>query len=367
MTANNPAGWLQNAGATHTAAQMRTYVGSTLGGISSAGALTTSRGGVNPLYGTQMVVTQNGTPNMSVNVGAGIAYVPGSESNAQGTYFCYNDATVNLSIATAPGAGSSRIDLVVAKVQDSQYSGATDAWSLAVVTGTASASPSAPTAPNNSLILAQIAVGSNVTSIVTANITDKRVIATGLGGMLVAPSTNMPTIAQLQSGQIVYVSDTNKFQYINGSVYSNMSEGIILGGVVQAAITQTGLSAEVLVSGLTTPSIVLPPNRYIRVEVKTPSCQLSTGSGGAAVFRIRETNISGTDVGELQVSNFNSTIGQSRGILRGDFNSGAGATKIYCVTVTLFSNGGGGGTLSLGDQCSILVHDMGPSSRVSFI
>src|SRR5882757_7310871 len=143
MAIDNPAGWLANAGATHTAEQLRTYIGSTLNGLGAAASNTRTRGGVNPALATQMVVTQNGTPNMSVNVGAGVAFIEGTEGANQGMYVVRASTVTNLTISTAPGAGLNRIDLIVAKVQDSVYSGATDSWSLAVVTGTAAASPAA--------------------------------------------------------------------------------------------------------------------------------------------------------------------------------------------------------------------------------
>lgn len=176
MTELNPPYALQNAGATHTAAGDR----STLGGI-FAGA---SRGGVNGYVGTELQVTQTGSPSMGVLVGSGIVFVPGTESGTQGTYGCVNDNTVTLTVSTAHGT-LPRVDSVFARVKDSQYSGAVDSWALEVVAGTASASPASPTAPNNSIRLANISVGAAVTSITNANITDVRPWATALGGIFV--------------------------------------------------------------------------------------------------------------------------------------------------------------------------------------
>lgn len=121
-----------------------------------------------------MAVSQNGTPNMSVNVAAGLIVIDGTQdATHQGSYVCLNDAVTNLTISAADPTNP-RIDIVVAKVQDTQYSGATDAWSLAVVTGTPAPSPTPPAAPANSIILAQVAVAALATSIVNANITDER-------------------------------------------------------------------------------------------------------------------------------------------------------------------------------------------------
>lgn len=126
---------------------------------------------------TSLKVTEkSGTPNMSVDVAAGRAVIDGTENLYQGVYHVDNQATVNLTVA-ASDPSNPRIDLVVAKVEDSEYSGVTDAWSLAVVTGTPAASPTAPSAPANSLVLAELSVAAAATSITNADITDKRVPA----------------------------------------------------------------------------------------------------------------------------------------------------------------------------------------------
>lgn len=140
-------------------------------------------------------VTQNGTPNMSVNVAAGQIWIPGTLGGAsaiglvnlgnqsgyglptglttQGSYYTVNDGTVNLAIAAA-NPTNPRIDLVVASVQDSYYSGSTNTTVLQVVTGTPASSPSPPTPPSNTVVLAQIAVAANATQITSGNITDER-------------------------------------------------------------------------------------------------------------------------------------------------------------------------------------------------
>lgn len=130
--------------------------------------------GVRTYVGGDLLVSANGTPNMSVNVAAGEALVNGTQNTtSQGAYHCLNDATVNLTIA-ASDPTNPRIDIVVAQVQDAAYSGGTNAWSLAVVTGTPAPSPSPPATPNNAIVLAQVAVAANATSITSGNITDTR-------------------------------------------------------------------------------------------------------------------------------------------------------------------------------------------------
>lgn len=207
MTVANPSGWLQNAGNTHTAAQLRNAINAIVAGSVSSGSLVT-RGGVNTALGNKLQVTQTGSPSMAVLVRSGHAVVPGSENTTQGGYHVYNDADVTLTV-TAAHASLPRIDLVCFKVEDSQYSGSNNLGSLVVVAGTPAGSPVAPTAPNNSLTLAQIAVGAGVTSIVNANITDTRRWIAAAGGTIVCTSTTRPASGTVVESQVIYETDTD--------------------------------------------------------------------------------------------------------------------------------------------------------------
>lgn len=218
MSEINPAGFLQNAGATHTAQIMRGAFNVLASGAASASSLR-ARGGVNPALGLFFAVIQNGSPNMSVNVGSGHALVPGSQANTQGVYSCMNDATVNKTIA-ASDPSLPRIDIVVLKVEDSVFSGGTDAWSIAVVTGTPAGSPAVPTAPNNALILAQVAVGAGVTTIVNANITDVRYFLVGSGGILpVRSKAERDALFDLYDGYAVWRQDIDMLNIYTGSTW----------------------------------------------------------------------------------------------------------------------------------------------------
>jgi len=188
---------------------------------------------------TSLAVTQNGTPNMSVNIAVGWAAIVGTSTTTQGTYVSYNDAVVNAAIATAP-ATNSRIDLVCLTVNDAYYSGSTNNIVVNVVTGTAAASPVAPATPANSIALAQVLVGTSVTSILNANITDVRVQTTtnlpvvSLTGTqtltnktLTAPAINTPTItAPLEVGQqLATFGGTMNLDVLSGEVLWYTSGG----------------------------------------------------------------------------------------------------------------------------------------------
>src|SRR5215217_5165474 len=144
MAETNPPTFLQ-AG-THTAEGTRRGIGSIM----------SSKSGI--VNATDLAVTEHaGTPNMSVDVPAGRVWIKGSESANQGMYICDAQTTTVVAI-TAADPTNPRKDLIVAKVQDAAYSGATNAWSLVAVAGTPAGSPAEPAAPSNSFVLAMVDV-----------------------------------------------------------------------------------------------------------------------------------------------------------------------------------------------------------------
>ena len=129
--------------------------------------------GVVPGVGDALEVTADTPASMDVIVGSGNAFIAGTEASWQGMYQVSNDADETLTI-TAADPTDDRIDLIVATVRDSVYSGLNDDWLLQVVTGTPSPAPTPPALPDNSLLLATITVGNGVTTITTSDITDER-------------------------------------------------------------------------------------------------------------------------------------------------------------------------------------------------
>jgi hypothetical protein len=221
MSEVNPPIGLQNAGATHTAEMLRNALISLTSGPGTAATLI-PRGGVNLLYGGGFNVTQNGSPNMSVNVASGLALIPGSEGAKQAGYWVLNDAIKNIAIA-ASNPSNPRIDVIALKVQDTFYSGVTDAWSIVAITGTAAASPSPPSLPNNALKIAQVAVAANATSVVTGNISDFRPTLTALGGIMRAFGTTERDAIPTYGGLAVWRTDIPALQIYNGTTYDTYS------------------------------------------------------------------------------------------------------------------------------------------------
>ena len=159
MTVSNPPIFLQSE--LHPAEDVRRWISSSVGGVPGVDAQESLR------------VTPNGTPNMTVVVAAGGAYVQGSENLYQGMYFTDNRGASTVTIQAADGSND-RIDFVVVHIKDSEYSGSDNEVVIEAVTGTPAPIPVAPPIPENSLLLARVAVNAGTTSITSSMLTDER-------------------------------------------------------------------------------------------------------------------------------------------------------------------------------------------------
>jgi hypothetical protein len=137
---------------------------------------------------TSLAVTQNSPAGMSVRIASGWAAIVGTTTTNMGVYTVFNDATTVATI-TAADLTNPRIDLVCVTVRDAFYSGANNDVIFNVVAGTPAGSPVAPATPANSIALATVAVAANASTIVTADITDARVLVT----------TNIPETGDISS------------------------------------------------------------------------------------------------------------------------------------------------------------------------
>ena len=196
MALRTPPSWLQNG--SHPAENDRL----------TTQAIWKTSGLVNA---TDLQITQNGGGNMSVNVSSGWAAIVGTTQANMGTYMAYNDASTNLTISTA-SPSNPRIDLIVITINDAYYTGTLNNVSFQVIAGTPAASPTVPATPANSLALGQIAVGTSVTSILTANITNYGTLATSPFGNVSTTGTQTLTNKSLSdtTTNIVGASDATK-------------------------------------------------------------------------------------------------------------------------------------------------------------
>lgn len=268
-------GWLQNAGTVHTAAQMRNYIGTLIGGTNGSATSLIARCGVHRDLGGQLLVTQTGSPSMAIMVDTGGAWVPGTESATQGSYGVFNDASVTVSITTAH-ATLPRIDIVQIRVRDSFYSGVNNDALIDVKAGTPNSAPVAPSPDANALVLAEVLVGAGVTSIVNANITSKRKWLTTVGGVYRADLTSdLPSIAtDVGDGQLAYNLQTNQLVLARSSAWNTVWEFSPAAVTVQAKdgavatgnTTSTTFTNTLTTTGIRGVSFIAPPSGKVVVH-----------------------------------------------------------------------------------------------------
>jgi hypothetical protein len=211
--------------------------------------LVASQGGVASL--SDLVVSAQSTPNMSVVVGAGSCWVPGNAESYQGIYFVVDDAASTVDIGAANT--QPRIDLIVMQVTDPSVTGSGTAGAAPIdVPGTPAASPSPPAAPADSLVLAQVAVAANATSITSSDITSQTSLAVS---RLALPSTIR---ARLVPTGVTSLATSTSVNVANLSTAS---------GYVAGNITTSG-------SGIT----IVEPGVYL---VRAAASYTASSSGGA--------------------------------------------------------------------------------------
>lgn len=210
---------LQNA--SHSAAVFRQAV-----------SMTYTSGGVGA--STELVVTQQGSPNMSVILGAGRAMIAGTSVSppsgqsftTQGMYHTLNDAPLTLTIS-ASNPTNPRIDAVYMQVQDSFYSGATNTAVAAVQAGAPAVTPVAPAIPANSILIAYIAVAANATTIVTANISQQ----SGPAQLIPSPSAGQTKVVPTS---VVPVTGTASVTSVGRVAFSGVTKVSVNGSFTAA-------------------------------------------------------------------------------------------------------------------------------------
>lgn len=173
-------------------------------GVSTGGTSKLWAGVTNPYA---LVVTAAG--GMTVAVGPGSFVVPNTANSTAGGYAATLVQAGNLTLANADPSNP-RIDIIVAGVTDNGNS--TSSGFVAAVTGTASASPSVPAAPANSVIVAQVTVPAGATSITGGNITGNYNFTAAAGGIVSGRRGDVPGYY----GQLAYSWPDGVFYHNSG-------------------------------------------------------------------------------------------------------------------------------------------------------
>lgn len=358
MAVVNPGHVLENSN--HSAEVARQHTASMLGApvaLLTPAVEVVAAGGSHGVVGyDDLKVSQNSTPNMTVQVAAGECFIRGSQQLDQGAYNMFNDGAVTGLTVTAAHATNARRDLVVAEVIDQAYSGA-DTFRLRVVAGTPAASPSDPSVPNNALVLARIQVDAAVTSIVDAKITDLRTYANAVGGIQRCKSTTRPN--PVGRNQFIAENDTYKLlQYTTATTGWTLPWSLPWGLLGVAELTASSTAAGSTVIDVTSASITVTTvaNRKLRI-VGYARVQQSTNA---------------VDTNEMYITDGSNNIKQTSSI-------GLGIAKygVHHMEVVLNSAGGSetfklrhatpaGTTNALGSSSQpvfVAVYDVGPAAN----
>lgn len=346
MTVRTPPNNLQNA-TTHTAAGDRALIYSQFGG----------REGVTGQ--NDLLVKQNGTPNMSILVSAGRCVVFGDSNADQQLYHMWNDADVNLVISAADPTNARR-DLIVAEVRDTLYGGAADDWRLRVVTGTPSGSPADPATPSNAIVLARVAVAAAATSITNANITDLRPKAGSIAvSDIICTSTTRPSNPFV--GMRIYETDTAR-QLVYAGATSGWNPPWNIGwgymGAANVSISNQAMSAAY--ADITSATVTFTRVAGRRYAIRYKAGAYFTGSAGTCGIALADSANSVLDISNIQMSD-NGNVAFASGFHVYDASAaGTFTVKLRGIVVTGTSvsvYGGGGG------NPRILVEDIGPSAN----
>jgi hypothetical protein len=200
----------------------------------------------------------------------------------------YGRLTVQTADPTNP-----RIDIIVAYVSDS--GSASSFGAVEIITGTAAPSPSAPSAPANSITLAQLRLPAGSTSVTSGMITDTRPFTVAAGGVLRANKNTVQGV----TGQLAYDA-------ASGSFYYNSPTGAVqLSTLPWAPVSNYRTSDTISVAGavVSAGSVTIDTDGStdIAIYVKATGIQMSASHGefGANL----QVYLDGTLLDEMTVSN----------------------------------------------------------------
>jgi hypothetical protein len=197
---------------TYSAQEMRLFAASLIGSLGGGSGNQLGIGsGVRKADGNPLAV--NVTSGLSVQVAAGTASIQGNAATNAGAYTVVLDSAATLT-CTAADTVNPRIDSVCLTVTDNGNNTSTSV--VQIVTGTPAASPSAPALPGNSLLLANITVAANATTLSSGNISDQRQYMVAAGGIKPINSASFAPTAGSTS-QYVHNINTTRLQRFNGS------------------------------------------------------------------------------------------------------------------------------------------------------
>jgi hypothetical protein len=209
---------------------------------------------------SDFMVSALSTPGMAVNVSAGQAWVNGTMTYPQGKYFVLSTVQEQVTIPAADPSNP-RYDLITLTVTDPAQGETNPAGAtLQDIAGTPGSSPVPPTAPPNSLILAQVYVAAGATSITSSDLWAPQSTPTAPVPYVNSPQTylNAGITAPIQatgdtSHPAGYYGNGVMFYDANGTLWGNIDNAWqIIGGAKQPAGLLVASGAQSIPSGTVT-------------------------------------------------------------------------------------------------------------------
>jgi hypothetical protein len=289
--------------------------------------------GVADLVAGDGLVTQNGAPNKSVNIAAGVFYVP-SDTFAKNAgvlkYWRVQSSDTENVVITDNVSGNPRIDIICVKVDPSAAVSARgiDSVSMVAVAGTPAASPVAPAVPANHLKLAEVAVANGFASITTANITDKRsqismLNISGPSGFLIngqivptVSSNNLTVAIKTMAGndpspeEPVFVRINNKVHKITAALSVTKNAGTNYFAAGSAELATKEIDYFVYLGYNTTDGVTIGFSRRPDAEQYSDFSATATNEGYCAISTI--TNAAAGDYYEV-IGRFAATLSAGAG------------------------------------------------------
>ena len=266
------------------------------------GIVTSSTVGVRSgVIGGSGLFVQPGT-GMTVTVQPGSFVVAVSSNPIDGAYVSTLASQATLTVQTADPSNP-RIDIIVANVVDNGNS--TSFGEVQIITGVAAASPAAPSAPSNSITLAQLSVPAGTSTITSGLLTDQRPFTGPKGSVLVAPKGSVTGYL----GQLAYDKTSGSF-YHNNNLGGSTQMHVLPWAPVEISQTfnfnWTGAESTVL-SG----SFSADGYTDVQIQFKWPGVSSNVGSGSrfTVLFRLY--------IDSTQVDSFYTNDGYADGAAHG--------------------------------------------------
>lgn len=250
-----------------------------------SGSTINVRGGV---MGGAGLVVGAGT-GMTVTVQPGSFVAPNSGTPTAGPYISTLNSQATLTVQTADPTNP-RIDIVVANVVDNGNS--SSFGEVQIITGVAAPSPSAPSAPSNSITLGQLTVPAGVTAITSGMIADQRPFTTATGGILVAPVGSVSGY----SGQIAYDKASGRFYHNNNTSSATQLHVLPWEPVIAATATPLTMTGTTTYTVLST-TVTTDGFTDIQIFFKWPG--LISSSGGVSYNVVFTMKIDSTTVDNM--------------------------------------------------------------------